>query len=152
MSRRGKRLFWEGNGLWYTSLWINSAEHTEFWFSRCLGVIGQQLDSHQPTLDDNLAQPCSDMIMMHSYPAVMLLIGWQSNTKDPEFISNGEAHLQTCSSYKKGFLDTYSQHTKFPNSHFQLWLNKIFVLYVNEASSFHGQTSASDIMINMQYH
>lgn len=52
-----------------------SAEYTEFWPSRCLSVIGQQLGSRQKTLHDNFALPCSDMIIMHSYPAVIQLIG-----------------------------------------------------------------------------
>lgn len=44
---------------------MDSAEHTEFGSGRCLGVIGQQLGSRQKTLGDNLALPCSDMIIMH---------------------------------------------------------------------------------------
>lgn len=94
-----ERSFWEGYDIYlfvWTQLNIQS-----FWSSRCLGVIGQQLGSRQKTLGDNLPLPCSDMIIMHSYPAVILLIGWQSSTKEPEFISNGEAHLQTCSTYTK---------------------------------------------------
>lgn len=48
---------------------------TDLWSGRCLCVIGQQLGSHQMTPGDNLALPCSDMILTHSYPAVILLIG-----------------------------------------------------------------------------
>lgn len=92
-------------GLSSTSRKIDLAEHTQFWSSRCLRVIGQQLGSLQKTLGDNLALPCSDMIITHSYPAVILLIGWQSSTKEPEFISNGEALWQSKATYKKGNSD-----------------------------------------------
>lgn len=39
------------------------------------GLTGQQLGSRQKTLGDNLTLPCSDMIIKHSYPAVIRLIG-----------------------------------------------------------------------------
>lgn len=49
--------------------------HTQSFGPADVSVIGQQLGSRQKTLGDNLALPCSDMIIMHSYPAVIVLLG-----------------------------------------------------------------------------
>ena len=71
------------NGLSFLSPFagISVPQHTPTRSSRCLRAIGQQLLDRQKGLGDDLALSRSDVIIMPSHPAVILMIGQQADTK-----------------------------------------------------------------------